>query len=84
MAVSTSMIATIAIIRQSFSPDGATVWCNRNSLLSGLHFTFVILSHGLIRSWQMYDIWNHAAYLQLWLQTEGIGVQMTTNDLYGG
>ena len=31
MTVSTSMIATIAIIRQSFSPDGATVWCNRNT-----------------------------------------------------
>ena len=27
MAVSTSMIATIAIIHQSFGPDGATVWC---------------------------------------------------------
>ena len=32
----------------------------------------------------MYGIWNHAAYLQLWLQTEGVGMQMTTNDLYGG
>ena len=31
MAVSTSMIATIAIIHQSFGPDGATVWCSRNS-----------------------------------------------------
>ena len=29
MAVSTSMIATIAII-QSFGPDGATVWYSRN------------------------------------------------------
>ena len=26
----------------------------------------------------MYGSWNHAEYLQLWLQTGGIGVQMTT------
>lgn len=32
MAVSTSLRATIAIIRQSFGPDGAAVWCGRNKI----------------------------------------------------